>query len=290
MAFQHDSIHLEQTRLYRSLLFTPANRPTAFAKSLAAGADLTCLDLEDAVPPDQKEAARAPAIAFLSEGPNAGRGVRINGLRTAFGLSDLLAVAQAAPTHGFLLLPKVDAVADVQIVSEILAAAGSGLFLGAIIESAAGLEAVFEIARAGPRLAFLMFGGVDLSAELGVDGSDASLAYARGRVVHAGRVAGIDVMDVPALAFRDPDAVTGAARRAKAHGFSGKAAIHPINIAPIHDVFTPTPAEIEEAHEIVAAFDNAVSGLVVIDGKLIEAPVIRGMRARLAAGRAAGVC
>jgi citrate lyase beta subunit len=272
----------------RSLLFAPANREAVFDKAVTSGADAVCIDLEDAVPPDQKTQARAPALSWLGQA-EAGlpwRGVRINAMRTPQGLADLAAVCAARPRAGFILLPKVDAAADVQIASEVLQAAGCEALLGALIESAAGLEAVFEIARASDRLAFLMFGGVDLSAELGNDGSEGALAYARGRVVHAARAAGRPVLDVPALDFRDLNAVAAAAARARAHGFAGKAAIHPSNIAPINTAFSPSQAEIMEAEEIVALFEAAPNGLVVKDGKLIERPVIRAMQARLALARA----
>jgi citrate lyase subunit beta/citryl-CoA lyase/(S)-citramalyl-CoA lyase len=276
-------------RALRSFLFAPANRAAVFDKVLVSGADAVCLDLEDAVPPDQKAAARGPALDWLAQAhPGPWCGVRINALRTPEGLADMAAVCAARPAAGFVLLPKVEAAADVQIAADALAASGSGLALGALIETAAGLEAVFDIARASDRVQFLLFGAVDLGADLGVDGSDAALAYARGRVVHAGRAAGRPVLDVPALAFRDLDAVAQAAARARAHGFSGKAAIHPSNIDAINDAFTPTAAEIAEAQDLVALYEAAPDGLAVRDGKLIEAPVIRAMQARLALARAAG--
>ncbi|WP_425093307.1 HpcH/HpaI aldolase/citrate lyase family protein [Tropicimonas sp. S265A] len=280
------------SRALRSFLFVPANRASVLPKALASGADAVCVDLEDAVPPDQKPEARAPALEFLGSAcaqDMPWRGVRLNGLRTPDGLADMAALCAVAPAAGFVLLPKVDSPAEVQIVDDALTACGSGTRIGALIESAAGLEAVQGIARATDRLAFLLFGGVDLSAELGVDGSDASLAYARGRVVHAGRGAGVPVLDVPALDFRDLGAVGEAAGRALAHGFSGKAAIHPSNIAPINAAFTPVADEVTEALEIVRAFEQAPSGLVVRDGKLIERPVIRAMVARLDRARAAGL-
>jgi citrate lyase subunit beta/citryl-CoA lyase/(S)-citramalyl-CoA lyase len=273
--------------LRRSLLFTPATRPAAFAKALDSGTDCVCIDLEDAVPPGAKADVRDQAIAFLDGDPR--RALRINGLRTAFGLADLAALAAAAPAGGMILLPKVEAAADVAIADAILTECGSGATLGALIESALGLEAVFDIARASPRLEMLVFGGVDLRADMGYGTGEAPLAYGRARVVHGARLAGLHVLDVPELAFRDLDAVTARAETARAHGFTGKTAIHPSNIAPIQAAFTPSPAEIAEAQEVMAAHAASETGLVVRDGKLIEAPVIRAMEARLAIARAAGV-
>ncbi|MEM9393134.1 MAG: CoA ester lyase [Pseudomonadota bacterium] len=274
----------------RSLLFASANRASVYQKVLSSHSDAVCLDLEDAVPRDQKAEARAPALAWMTAGGDIPwRGLRINSLRTPEGLADMVAVCAAAPQSGFLMLPKVDAAADVQIVAEALDSVQSGLRLGALIESAAGLEQVYSIADASPRLAFLVFGAVDLSAELGIDGSDASLAYARGRVVHAARAADRPILDVPALAYKDVASVAEAATRAKALGFSGKAAIHPSNIACINAAFTPAAEEIDEAREIVDAFEAAPNGLVVRNGTLIEKPVIRAMQARLALAEAAGI-
>ena len=114
------------------------------------------------------------------------------------------------------------------------------------------------------------------------------LLYARARTVHAARGAGIPLLDVPSLDFRNPETVTAEARAAKAMGFSGKAAIHPSNVAVINEVFSPTAAEVEHARRIISAYENSPDGLAVVDGKLVERPVIRAMQAVLEAAQAAG--
>ncbi|MEO0682441.1 MAG: CoA ester lyase [Pseudomonadota bacterium] len=270
----------------RSLLFAPATRPEVFEKALGTGADIVCVDLEDAVAPPLKAEARPGAVGWLGDDPR--RAVRINGLKTHAGLADLLAAAQAAPAAGTILLPKVDDAAEIAQADAILTEAGAGCALAALIESVDGLENVQAIAGASARLTLLLFGAVDLSAELGCDNAAAPLAYARGRVVHAARRAGVPALDVPSLDFKNLPAVRAEAEAAKALGFSGKAAIHPSNIPEINGVFTPTPDEIAEARRVLAAFEASETGLVVLDGKLIEAPVIRRMTARLAAAEAAG--
>ena len=273
----------------RSFLFTPANRPTAFAKALASGADCVCLDLEDAVPPDAKAAARPDALAFLAEAaPGPLRALRINALWTAAGLRDLAALAEAAPAAGLLLLPKVGSAAELRLAGSILDEAGSGLALAALIETAAGLAEAEAIAAVGGRLSLLIFGGVDLSADLACAMDSETMRVARARIVQAAHAAGRDVLDVPELQFRDLELVASAARTAAREGFTGKAAIHPSNVAAVNAAFTPSAEEIAEAQEIVAAFEAAPTGLVVVDGRLIEAPVIRGMRRRLARAAAAG--
>ncbi|SDZ59223.1 citrate lyase subunit beta / citryl-CoA lyase/(S)-citramalyl-CoA lyase [Jannaschia faecimaris] len=279
------------TVVMRSLLFTPANRPQAFDKALAIGADCVCLDLEDAVPPDAKDGARAPAIAFLTGAGGAGatRALRINALSSAAGARDLAGLADAAPRAGLVMLPKVTSAAELRMVASILDEVNSETGLIALVETADGLSAVEEIARASPRLRALVFGGVDLSAELGAAPGSDTMRMARARIVHAARAGGCDVLDVPELDFRNAEKVDTAAADAAANGFTGKAAIHPSNIATINAAFTPTADEIARAQAAVAAFEAAPSGLVVIDGKLIEAPVIKGMRKLLAIAKAAGV-
>ncbi|HKK37215.1 MAG TPA: CoA ester lyase [Paracoccaceae bacterium] len=277
-------------RARRSLLFAPATRPEVFEKAMGSGADLVCVDLEDAVAPPLKAGARPDGVRWLAEGPGPAhrRALRTNGLKTRAGLADLLAIAEAAPAGGLVLLPKVDDPAEVVQADAVLSEAGAGCELAALIESVDGLEHAQAIAAASPRLTLLLFGAVDLSAELGCENAAGPLAYARGRCVHAARRAGKALLDVPSLDFRNLDAVRAEAESAKAMGFHGKAAIHPSNVAVINETFTPTAEEIAEAKEIVALYEASESGLVVREGKLIEAPVIRTMQARLAAAEAAG--
>ncbi len=276
----------------RSLLFVPGARPDRFDKAMAAGADIVCVDLEDAVAPDAKEAARGAAIAWLQRADASEpfeRSVRLNGLKTAAGLADLLAVAEAAPQAGTIYLPKVDGPEELAIADAVLTEAGSPVRLAALVESVDGLEHVQAIAGATPRLDTLLFGAVDLAAELACDVAPEPLLYARSRVVHAASRAGISVLDVPVLNFRDLGALRREAEAAKAFGFSGKAVLHPDNVAIVNAVFSPTPEETDRARRIVDAFEASESGLIVIDGKLIERPVIRKMRQILDAASAAGL-
>jgi len=276
----------------RSFLFAPANRTELYARLANSGADIVCLDLEDAVPPDEKEMSRDPALQWLGAGPRVGpaRAVRLNPLSTRAGLADLHAASAASLTPGTLLaLPKVDDPHELRLADAVLTETGSRAGLMALIESAAGLENAAVIASATPRLRLLLFGAADLAAELGIEIAPEPLLYARARVVHAARTAGIPVIDVPSLNFRDIDAVEREARAARALGFAGKGAIHPSNIAPINAIFSPSPGEIAKAKEIIAAHEASPTGLAVIDGKLIEGPVLRSMRATLVAARAAGL-
>jgi len=247
-------------------------------KALAAGADIVCIDLEDAVPPDAKAQARGVAADFLAQAHgSAERAVRINSPRSADGLRDLLAIVEARPPQGTLFLPKVACAGEVRMVDDVLGEAGLPLSLAILIESVEGLENVASILRASSRIAFAMFGAVDLSAELGVPLAHEPLLYARSRLVHAAGLAGIPVLDVPSLDFRDGEAVRAEALRARSLGFSGKAAIHPSNVAAINAVFTPSDAEIAHAQKVIDACRNSPTGMAVIDGRLVEKPVVRAM-------------
>ncbi|MCC5975231.1 MAG: CoA ester lyase [Rubellimicrobium sp.] len=266
----------------RSLLFAPGNRPSVHDKALASGADVVCIDLEDAVPASEKDAARALALPVLADHPGPERVVRLNSLRSADGLRDLLAVVAARPGGGTLMLPKVADAGEVRMACEVLTEAGLDLSLAVLIESAEGLENARAIMTASPRVTFALFGAVDFAADMGIALAPEPLLQARSRLVHAARLAGIDMIDVPCLAFRDGGAVRAEAETALALGFAGKAALHPANVATINAVFTPSPEEVERARRIVAAYEASPNGLAEIDGKLIEKPVVRAMQRVLA--------
>ncbi len=274
----------------RSLLFAPANRTEVHAKALAAPTDIVCLDLEDAVPPDLKAEARAQAMPFLAaaDGPGPERTVRINSLRSADGLRDLLAITEARPPAGVVFLPKVGSAGEVRLADEILTEAALPLALAVLIESLEGIAHVTEILQASPRIAFAMFGAVDYSAELGVAVAPEPLWHARVQVVQAARLAGIDAMDSPSLDFRNTDLVRAEAATARSLGFTGKAVIHPATLADVNAAFTPSEAEIARARAVVAAWQASPTGLVVLDGKLVEKPVIRSMQRVLALAEGLG--
>jgi citrate lyase subunit beta/citryl-CoA lyase/(S)-citramalyl-CoA lyase len=272
----------------RSLLFVPGAQRERFPKALASGADIVCVDLEDAVIPTDRPAARGPAFAFLDGSPGPQRVVRVNAVRSADGLRDLLALVEARPPAGTIMLPKVETAAEIGIVDAVLSEAGLDLSIAVLVETIAGVEAAPELMRASSRNTFVLFGGVDLAAELGVSVEEKPLAYARARVVHAAKGAGLDVLDVPCLAFRDEAVVATEAAAARALGFTGKAVLHPANVAAVNAVFTPSDEEVARAERYVAAYKASPNGLAVIDGKLVEKPVIRAMeRILAAAGRSA---
>ncbi|MCH2669619.1 MAG: CoA ester lyase [Gammaproteobacteria bacterium] len=264
----------------RSFIFTPGLRPDMFPKALASGADIVCVELEDGVAPKDKNVARGHAIS-LFEAPQAsdgdGRILRINCLREAFGIADLQAVLATDSPPPALMLPKVKSPEEIVMIDDLLTERGHNTRLHIIIETIAALEKAFEIARCSSRIDALFFGGVDMAAELRCESTWESLLYARSRVVHAAASAGLDVIDVPYLDLEDEAGMLIAARQAKELGFCGKGSVHPKQIKGLNEVFTPTPEEITRAQQITEAFEKADTALVVINGKLIEKPVLREM-------------
>ncbi|AIB15995.1 citrate lyase (plasmid) [Azospirillum argentinense] len=274
----------------RSFLFVPGLRPDRFAKALETGADVVCIDLEDAVAPDRKDEARALSLPTYHEqrAARAEKALRINSIRSPEGIADIDAILKLETLPDALVLPKVRSADEVRIVADLLRSRPEPVALYVIIETAEGLERVAEIAGADPSIVALFIGAVDLSAELRVRPTWDALLYARSRIVHATARAGVAVLDVPFLDLEDAAGLETEARRAAALGFTGKALIHPGHLAAIHAAFTPTAEEVAHARRIIAAFQESTTGLVVVDGKLIEKPVVREMeRILLNAGTAA---
>ena len=265
----------------RTFIFAPGLKPEMFPKALASGTDIVCVELEDGIAPKDKDEAREKGLALFSS-PQADDGVerivRINCLRTAFGLADVNAVLATDTPPPALMLPKVMTPDEIIWLDDLLSERGHDTRLHVIIETNASLEAVHDIARASARIDALFFGGVDMAAELRCSNAWEPLLYARSRVVHAAASAGIDAIDVPYLDLEDPDGMAEEARLARELGFGGKGSIHPKQIPILNDVFTPSDAEIAHARRILNAFAEADTGLVVVDGKLIEKPILREMQ------------
>lgn len=269
----------------RSFIFVPALKPAMFPKALASGADIVCVELEDGIAPQDKDQARINALALFAQ-PQADDGieriVRINALHEAFGIADVQAVLASATPPPALMLPKVREPKEVTLLDDLLTERGHPTRLHIIIETNRGLEAAFEIAQSSDRIDALLFGGVDMAADLRCENAWEPLLYARSRVVHAAAAAGLDAIDVPYLDLDDLEGMRLDAVRAKAMGFAGKGSVHPKQIPVLNEVFTPSAGVIERARRIIAAFEAADTALLVIDGKLIEKPVLREMR-RIAA-------
>ncbi len=257
---------------FRSLLFVPGNRPERFEKALAARADAVCVDLEDAVAPDAKSDARAAVSTFLLQGAQPGLGVRVNGPASEYLDADCRALS-GLPL-AFAMVPKVEAPG--QLVSLRLRL-GDEVPLWPIIESPEGLRQAWDIA-AVQGVAGVLFGAADYSAEVGCTLDWDALLYARGALAAAAARAGVELLDVPYLDIVDAVGLSESTRRAKTLGFTGRACIHPGQVGAVNAAYTPTLAEADRARRIITAFETAAGDAALLDGKLIELPVVRAAR------------
>lgn len=268
---------------FASMLFVPGTRPERFQKALASGADMVCIDLEDAVPQADKAAARTAALQAL-DSQMEGRerlALRINGVVTRAGLEDLVALADAPTPPALLFVPKVESAAEIAVIRGALGERTPGIV--PLIESVRGMDAIREIAAA-PGVAAMMFGGGDFAGELGVELSWEPLATARGLFVMACAGAGLAAIDVPYIALDDQDGLSAEAEAAKRLGFTAKAAIHPAQVAVINSIFRPTSAELAEARAAEEAFRAAGGAAVRFNGRMLEAPIMRRYQRILAMG------
>lgn len=259
------------TRPRRSALYMPASNARAIEKARSLACDVVILDLEDAVAPEQKAAARAQAVAAGGFGHREWV-IRANGLDTQWGADDLAAIASAGCDA--VLLPKVS---DPETLRAARAALGPGPALWAMIETARAivdLRAIGEVAKEVGLAAFVA-GPNDLAKELrlrpGVD--RAPLLPILSQIVTVARAYGVAPLDGVMNAFDDDAAIEAECRQGLAFGFDGKTLIHPAQIAPANRVFAPTANEVAWAQTIVTAFDapeNAGKGAIKVEGKMVE--------------------
>ena len=265
----------------RSALFTPATRPDRFAKAAATGADLLMIDLEDAVAPGDKAGARQTVVDTFAEPRDPAWpavAVRINATDTVAGLTDVLALVEHGVAPDWLIVPKCEAGETLVQLDRVLSAAEHATRLIALIESARGVAALPDIARATPRLGALMVGAADLAADLGCAPGAAHLESARLRVVEAGVLSGVAAIDSPFFDIKDSAGLARAAADSAALGFAGRAAIHPAQIEPINRAFTPDAAAVDHARRVLEA--NR-AGVGVVDGQMIDEAIARSARRTL---------
>jgi citrate lyase subunit beta / citryl-CoA lyase len=288
---------LREPRARRSELATPASNERMGEKAARSGADLVFLDLEDACAPLAKEGARATVVSALTEldWGRTVRAVRVNGLETPWCHGDIIEVVTGArDALDIIIVPKARSARDVWWVDVLLTQLETKLRmehrigLEVLIEESEGLANAAEIAKASDRLEAIIFGAGDLSASqrARVDGNFDPVSeypgdfwhYARFQVVTAARAAGIDAIDAPFPAYKDPDGYRRSATHASLLGFDGKWAIHPDQIAIAHDVFSPTADEVDEARHAIEVYEEAESegvGAIGRDGKLVDAAHMR---------------
>lgn len=264
---------------FTNFLFVPGNRPERFEKAAAAGTDLICIDLEDSVPADQKDDARHSVLGALATLERGKTAVRINGLKTKAGLSDLLALETSEHQPSLILLPMIESKAEVELVQAVIGCKIDGLI--PLIETVKGLRAGDEIA-ASAGVAAMMFGGGDFSAQLGTKLEWEPLLVARSQFIMCCASANIAAVDVPYTDMSNAAGLEEECKKAKQLGFTAKAAIHPKQVATIKTVMRPSDNEIAEAKAAVAAYDAAGGKAISYNGHMLEAPIMKRYRRILA--------
>ena len=277
-------MELNKIKVRRSFIFTPGLNPEMFPKALASGADMVCIELEDGIAIKDKDEARKNtinALKTLEVKNDVELVVRVNCQRTKPGLLDLEAFISSKLKVKALMLPKVKTPDEITFIDDLLSDCNLDTDLHVIMETNEALENIYDIAHSSKRIVALYFGGVDMAAELRVPNSYENLIYARSKLVHAGASVGVDVIDVPYLDLEDMNGMKKEAELVRNLGFTGKGSIHPKQINILNEVFTPSDEEINKAKKIIDQFNASDTGLVVIDGKLIEKPVLREMQRRI---------
>ncbi|WP_150292516.1 aldolase/citrate lyase family protein [Sphingobium estronivorans] len=263
----------------RSWLFVPGNRPDRFAKAAGSGTQAVILDLEDAVAPDQKDAARAAVCEYLGT-PGAAAGasiaVRINPASSRPGLKDLLALSgeiSAAPDY--IVMPKAEAGAEIALLGRLLDECRSPSRIVALVETARGIAGLKEISEASPRLAALMFGAADYAADLGMRVSALRSDFARAALVNAAAAGGLAALDSPFFDVGDEAGLARECAASAALGFHAKAAIHPSQLAAIGHAFDVN----DEDRNLARQYLNAsIDGVGMIDGKMVDVAMLNWAR------------
>ena len=267
--------HRESVARLRSALFTPADKLDRFAKGYASGADAVVVDLEDGVGLSVKEAARN---ALLELAPNLPEScfwiLRINHVKTREGLLDLLAIESMGTKPPVIMLPKTESTTEIEIAVAHLSDQTGTPTIVALVESAEGLSQAEDVAR-HPAVGALAFGGADLASNFDAELAWEPMLFARSRLVHASALGGAVAWDVPYLKIADLEGLRREAESARTLGFRGKLAIHPSHIAIINSIFTPDADQLAFARRVVAASERAGSRVVVVDGKMVDLPVLR---------------
>jgi len=285
----------------RSMLFLPGNTPNMLINGNCLGADAVIFDLEDAVSPAEKDAARILVRNTMRYMDFSGCEiiVRINSIDTPYWKKDIDQILPYKP--GLILLPKtgcaqdaLEADAYISEVEEKLGFEKNTVGLMPLIETAMGVENAYAIASSTKRVKALFLGAEDLTADLQCKRTKESreIEYARTRLVVAARAAGVDVYDTPFTDVNDDEGIVKDAELAKALGFTGKASISPRHVEVINAVFSPTQKDVDYAYEVMEAIELAKSqgrGAIALHGKMIDAPIVARAERTIAMAEALGM-
>jgi citrate lyase subunit beta/citryl-CoA lyase len=263
----------------RSVLFSPGDRPELMRKAPSTGADAVVFDLEDAVAPDRTASARESVREVLGELAESGDGscpevcVRVS--PPGRGAAADLDVVLDGPGPDALVLPKAETAGDVTDLADLAAEGGADLPVLALVETAAGVLGAESVAAAGPTDA-LVFGAEDLAADLGATRTEegTEVLYAREHVVLAASAAGVDAVDTVHTDFEDEAGLRESTAFARDLGYDGKLAIHPAQVGPINEAFTPDSERVAWARRVLAARAETDAAVFAVDGEMIDAPLL----------------
>ncbi|HMT59377.1 MAG TPA: CoA ester lyase [Microthrixaceae bacterium] len=261
----------------RSVLYMPGANDKALEKAKSLPCDAIIFDTEDSVAPDMKEVARGKVADAVRSGEYGRREltIRVNGLDTEWFEADVRSAAAAGPAG--IVVPKVNSAADVAAIEALMLDAGAPAHtrIWAMLETPAAVERAVEIAAASERLAVLVMGTNDLAKELraGLVPGRAPLIWGLQRCLNAARFAGKVILDGVYNDVRNPDGFAAEARQGAEFGFDGKTLVHPTQVEPANDAFSPSESEIEHSRRVIEAFETGIAegkGVITVDGKMIE--------------------
>jgi|FaiFalFF_MnMetaG_3_1042247.scaffolds.fasta_scaffold00367_12 citrate lyase subunit beta/citryl-CoA lyase len=274
------------SKIYKSFLFVPGNQRNKIEKALSMNCDVVILDLEDAVPIDEKQKAREIVNDALKnmEWKNIKKCVRINDLNSKFWLQDVIEISKNEPD--IIMIPKVKSSTDILILDRILSNIENNFNLKKIqlipiIETIEGLKNIYEISRSSERILGITMGIADFCAEIGCEEDERIVEYLRFQVILAASYSNIQAIDKAYLNIRDIEGLEKEAKMAKKLGFTGKLAIHPSQIEIINKVFTPSVQEIERARKILEAYEEAKRkgiGVISYEGMMVDEAIIKRIK------------
>ncbi|MER6442914.1 CoA ester lyase [Streptomyces sp. NPDC001185] len=263
---------------------TPASAGRRIHAGLRSSADVALLDLEDAVPDDAKDSARAAALEWLAQYDATNTevlpmaGLRVNALDSLHGLLDLIGLARSAVRPRVLVIPKVESPRDVEIATTVVGAQQDHPLVWALIETPQAIQNLPEILQARG-LAGVLFGTADYAAAAGCSRTSRALWYPRSVLAAGAAAAGLPAIDSPYFDLRDPDGLRRETEEAAELGFTGKVAVHPAQLPVIQAAFRPSATALAHARAVVSAADSCTGGITTVDGQMVGPPLVAAARA-----------
>ena len=274
----------------RSLLFVPGTRLEILPKALASLTDVVCIDLEDAVADYQKDNVREKVVSYIAGNKSSKTTlkkeiwIRINPIRSASGLADILALAQANKAPNGIMIPKINSPEEIHILRDILSEKHKELIFHPLIETTKGLKWSYEIAKSSHKIGSILLGGFDMSANLRTEPNWNALLFSRQQLVLAAANAKVDLLDMPYFGVDNPEGLRQESQKVLEIGYTGKCAIHPKQIDIINQIFSPTLDEIDRAKNLIKKYEAQDEAFVEIDGVLMEKPIVERLYRVIAIG------